>query len=311
MTTELLQWIVFNAFVIIMLAVDLGVFNKTPHEVTTKESLIWTCIWIAQALLFNIGLYYWQGSGPALEFLTGYVIEKSLSVDNIFVFVLIFSAFRVEARYQHKVLFWGIIGALVMRGIFIAAGVALLERFEWIVYVFGGILVLTGLKFALQKNREVDPGSNPVLKLIRKIVPVTEQFVNGNFFVRKEGKWFATPLLLALAAVETTDLIFAIDSIPAILSITTDPFIVYTSNVFALLGLRALFFALAGLMRLFRYLQYGLGVILAFIGVKMMIVSVYKIPVGMALGVIAGILLVSVLVSILWPPGKDQSVQKT
>jgi len=310
MSSVLPQWILFNIFVIIMLALDLGVFNKTPHEVKPKEALFWTVVWIVQALLFNLGLYYWQGTGPALQFLTGYVIEKSLSVDNIFVFLIIFSYFRVEAQYQHKVLFWGIIGALLMRGAFIAAGVALLENFDWIIYVFGGFLVLTGIKFGLQKNKEIDPGTNPVLKLFRKIVPVTDTFINGRFFVKIDGRRFATPLFVVLIAIETTDLIFAIDSIPAILSITTDPFIVYTSNVFALLGLRSLFFAVASMMRLFHYLQYGLGVILAFIGIKMMIVTIYKIPVGIALGVIAGVLLISVVVSVLWPP-KEESPAKS
>jgi len=310
MSSVLPQWILFNIFVIIMLALDLGVFNKTPHEVKPKEALFWTVVWIVQALLFNLGLYYWQGTGPALQFLTGYVIEKSLSVDNIFVFLIIFSYFRVEAQYQHKVLFWGIIGALLMRGAFIAAGVALLENFDWIIYVFGGFLVLTGIKFGLQKNKEIDPGTNPVLKLFRKIVPVTDTFINGRFFVKIDGRRFATPLFVVLIAIETTDLIFAIDSIPAILSITTDPFIVYTSNVFALLGLRSLFFAVASMMRLFHYLQYGLGVILAFIGIKMMIVTIYKIPVGIALGVIAGVLLISVVVSVLRPP-KEESPAKS
>ena len=307
MSSDLLQWIVFNVFVIIMLALDLGVFNKTPHEVKPKEALLWTVIWIAQALVFNIGLYYWQGAEPALQFLTGYVIEKSLSVDNIFVFLVIFSYFRVEAQYQHKVLFWGIIGALVMRGIFIAVGVALLEKFDWIIYVFGGFLVLTGIKFGLQKNKEIDPGTNPLLKLVRKIVPVTDEFINGNFFVKIDGRLFATPLFIVLIAIETTDVVFAVDSIPAILSITTDPFIVYTSNVFALLGLRALFFAVASMMRLFHYLQYGLGIILAFIGIKMMLATVYKIPVGIALAVIAGVLVISVVFSVMWPPKEEAS----
>lgn len=307
MSSDLLQWIVFNVFVIIMLALDLGVFNKTPHEVKPKEALLWTVIWIAQALVFNIGLYYWQGAEPALQFLTGYVIEKSLSVDNIFVFLVIFSYFRVEAQYQHKVLFWGIIGALVMRGIFIAVGVALLEKFDWIIYVFGGFLVLTGIKFGLQKNKEIDPGTNPLLKLVRKIVPVTDEFINGNFFVKIDGRLFATPLFIVLIAIETTDVVFAVDSIPAILSITTDPFIVYTSNVFALLGLRALFFAVASMMRLFHYLQYGLGIILAFIGIKMMLTTVYKIPVGIALAVIAGVLVISVVFSVMWPPKEEAS----
>jgi len=309
MSNDLLQWIVFNIFVIIMLALDLGVFNKTPHEVKPKEALLWTAIWIAQALVFNLGLYYWQGAEPALQFFTGYVIEKSLSVDNIFVFLIIFSYFRVESQYQHKVLFWGIVGALVLRGIFIAAGVALLERFDWIIYVFGGFLVLTGIKFGLQKNKEIDPGANPVLKLVRKIIPVTDEFVKGSFFTKIDGRRFATPLFIVLIAIETTDVIFAVDSIPAILSITTDPFIVYTSNVFALLGLRALFFALASMMRLFHYLQYSLGVILAFIGVKMILASVYKILVAFALAVIAGVLLLSVIFSIAWPPKEQSSVK--
>ena len=301
MSNQILWWVVFNIFVLAMLAIDLGVFHRKAHEIKTKEALIWSAIWITLALLFNLGIYFWRGPQTALEFLTGYLIEKSLSVDNIFIFLLIFSYFRVPALYQHKVLFWGILGALVMRAIFIAAGVTLIQKFHWLIYIFGGFLILTGIKMALEKEKEIHPERNPVLRLFRRFVPVTSDYEGDKFLVKREGRYFATPLFITLLIVETTDLIFAVDSIPAILAITLDPFIVYTSNVFAILGLRSLYFALAGIMQLFHYLHYGLSAILVFVGVKMLLADIYKIPLGIALGVVAGFLLISVIVSIIRP----------
>ena len=305
MSSQVWMWVAFNVFVLAMLAVDLGVVHRRAHEVTLKEALVWSGIWVALALLFALGVYVWDGSQPALEFLTGYLIEKSLSVDNIFVFVLIFSYFKVPAHYQHKVLFWGILGALVMRAIFIFAGIALLQQLHWIIYVFGALLVLTGIKMAMEKDKEIHPDKNPVLKLFRRLVPVTEDYHADHFFVKQAGHYAATPLFIVLLVVETTDVIFAVDSIPAILGITVDPFLVYTSNVFAILGLRALYFALAGVMQLFHYLHYGLSAILVFVGAKMLLADVYKLPVGVALGVIAGILLMAVLVSVMRPRQRD------
>ncbi len=301
MSSQVLPWVVFTIFVLAMLALDLGVFHRKAHIVKFKEALMWSAIWIALALLFNIGIYFRQGPGPALEFLTGYLIEYSLSIDNIFVFVLIFSYFRVPPLYQHKVLFWGILGALIMRVIFIATGIALIQKFHWMVYVFGAFLVLTGIKMALQKDKEIHPERNPMLRLFRRFIPVTDHYENGNFFVKREGRTLATPLFIVLLMVEMTDVIFALDSIPAILAITLDPFIVYTSNVFAILGLRALYFTLAGVMQLFHYLHYGLSAILVFVGAKMLLADIYKIPVGVALAVVAGILLLSVILSIVRP----------
>ena len=305
MSSQVWMWVAFNVFVLAMLAVDLGVVHRRAHEVTLKEALVWSGIWIALALLFALGLYVWYGSQPALEFLTGYLIEKSLSVDNIFVFVLIFSYFKVPPRYQHEVLFWGILGALVMRAIFIFAGIALLQRLHWIIYVFGALLILTGIKMAMEKDKEIHPDKNPLLRLFRRLVPVTEDYHADHFFVKQAGHYAATPLFIVLLVVETTDVIFAVDSIPAILSITVDPFLVYTSNVFAILGLRALYFALAGVMQLFHYLHYGLSAILVFVGAKMLLADVYKLPVGVALGVIAGILLIAVIASLMRPQQRD------
>jgi tellurite resistance protein TerC len=294
-------WILFNLFVLAMLALDLGVFHRKAHVVRLKEALGWSVVWICLALLFNALIYFWLGRETALQFLAGYIIEKSLSVDNLFVFLLIFSYFSVPSIYQHKILFWGILGALIMRAIFIAAGITLIEKFHWMIYLFGGFLIITGIKMAFQKDKELHPEANPVLRLFRRFVPVTEQYHEGRFWVLKEGKRWATPLLVVLLLIETTDVIFAVDSIPAILAVTRDPFIVYTSNIFAILGLRALYFALAGIMQLFHYLHYGLSVILVFVGVKMLISDFYKVPIGIALSVIAGILLISVVASILRP----------
>jgi tellurite resistance protein TerC len=302
MSNQLLPWVLFNIFVLAMLALDLGVFHRKAHEVKIKEALIWSAVWIALALLFNLGVYYWRGPQTALEFLTGYLLEKSLSVDNVFVFLLIFSYFRVPALCQHKVLFWGILGALIMRAVFIAAGITLIQQFHWVIYVFGAFLIFTGIKMALQKDKEIHPEKNPIIRLFRRLMPVTKEFdERSRFFVRKDSRLHATPLFVALLVVETTDVIFAVDSIPAILAITNDPFIVYTSNVFAILGLRALFFALAGIMSLFHYLHYGLSAILVFVGIKMVLAGTYKIPISVALSVVAGILVVSVIASVVWP----------
>jgi TerC family integral membrane protein len=301
MSVPVWAWVGFGLFVLAMLALDLGVFHRESHEVKVKESLIWSGVWIALALLFNLGLYYLRGPQPALEFLTGYLIEKSLSVDNIFVFLLIFTYFRVPMRYQHRVLFWGVLGALIMRAILIALGISLIQHFHWVIYVFGAFLILTGVKMGLGKDKEIDPERNPALRLFRRFTPVTNDYRDGKFFVKQGGRRFATPLFIALLVVETTDLVFAVDSIPAILAITPDPFIIYTSNVFAILGLRALYFALAGVMKSFHYLHYGLSVILVFVGAKMLLADVYKIPIGVALGAVAGILVISVIASLAFP----------
>lgn len=307
MSNQLLLWVVFNIFVISMLALDLGVFHRKAHEVRIREALLWSAFWIILSLLFNVGVYFWRGSVVALEFLTGYLLEKSLSVDNIFVFLMIFTYFRVPYLHQHKVLFWGILGALIMRALFILIGVTLIQKFHWVIYIMGGFLIVTGIKMATQKDDEIHPERNPVLRLFRRIMPVTENYEGGRFFVRRRGALYATPLFVVVLVVETTDVIFAVDSIPAILAITLDPFIVYTSNVFAILGLRALYFALAGIMRLFHYLPYGLSLILVFVGIKMLLVDIYKIPIGIALGTVATILIVSVLASMIWPPKEEEA----
>lgn len=292
-------WTGFNVFVVLMLILDLAVFHRKTHTVKIKEALIWTGVWITLALLFNYGIYHFNGKEKALEFLTGYLIEKSLSVDNIFVFIMIFSYFRVPPAYQHKVLFYGIIGALAMRAIFIFAGIALLHKFHWIIYIFAAFLVFTGIRMLVQSDQQIDPERNPIVRLFKKMFPVTPAFHEDKFFVKIDGKRFATPLFVVVIMVEATDLIFATDSIPAILAITDDPFIVYTSNVFAILGLRALYFALDGLHKLFRYLKYGLSLILIFVGVKMFIADFYPIPIFVSLLVVAGILIAAVVASLL------------
>jgi tellurite resistance protein TerC len=291
-------WIGFNVFVLGMLALDLGVFHRKAHEVSLREALAWSVVWICLALLFNLGIYHFWGSEKALEFLAGYLIEKSLSVDNIFVFLTIFSYFNVPSLYQHRVLFWGILGALVMRAIFIAMGAALLSAFHWIIYIFGGFLIVTGIKMLSAGDEKIEPEKNPAVRLLRRIMHVSSDYHGQRFFVRQNSRLYATPLLLVLVVVETTDVIFAVDSIPAIFAVTMDPFIVYTSNVFAILGLRALYFLLAGVMDMFRYLKVGLSLVLCFVGVKMLIVDFYKIPIGVSLGVVAGILAASILFSL-------------
>jgi len=302
-------WIGFNLFVLGLLALDLGVFHQKAHKVSIKEATIWSIVWITLSMLFNLAIYFfWEKVAPAssysnseaaLAFFTGYLLEKSLSVDNIFVFVLIFTFFAVPAKYQHRVLFWGIIGALIMRGTLIIVGAALLKEFHWIIYIFGAFLIFTGIRMAIQRNEELHPEQNPVVKLLRRIMPVTENYEGDQFFVRRLGKLMATPLFLVLLIVESTDLIFAVDSIPAIFAVTDDPFIVYTSNVCAILGLRSLYFLLAGVIEKFHYLKLGLSVVLVFVGIKMVISDLYKIPIGLSLGVIAGILIISVVAS-LW-----------
>jgi tellurite resistance protein TerC len=313
-------WIGFNLFVLLMLALDLGVFHRKAHVVSIKEATIWSLVWIILAMVFNLGLYlFWDRISPAsdysnseaaLAFFTGYLIEKSLSVDNIFVFVLIFTFFAVPAAYQHRVLFWGIIGALLMRGTLIAVGAALLKEFHWIIYVFGAFLIFTGIRMALHRNEKMHPEQNPLVKLLRRVMPVTENYEDDKFFIRRVGKLMATPLFLVLLLVESTDLVFAVDSIPAIFAVTDDPFIVYTSNVFAILGLRSLYFLLAGVVDRFYYLKLGLSVVLVFVGIKMVMVDLYKIPVGLSLGVIASILTISVVAS-LWRAQRLLKLEKS
>lgn len=296
-----LPWIGFGAFVIGMLALDLGVFHKKSHEIHLKEALIWSAVWISLALVFNGIIYVWKGPQAGMEFLTGYLIEKSLSVDNVFVFVMIFSYFSVPVAYQHRVLFWGVLGALVMRAIFIAGGIALIKTFHWVIYVFGAFLIITAVKMAFQPHGGGSLDQNPAMKFIRRFIPTTSRYDGERFWTVENGRKVATPMFAALLLVEFTDVIFAVDSIPAILAITNDPFIVYTSNVFAILGLRSLYFALAGVVKLFRFLHYGLALILGFVGTKMVIVDLYKIPIALSLCVIAAILVVSIALSVAFP----------
>ena len=303
---QLWLWIGFNVFVVAMLAVDLFVFHRDAHEVRLKEAAAWSTVWIALACAFGVGVWFYLGAPAGTAFFTGYLIEKALSVDNIFVFVLIFSYFQVPAKYQHRVLFWGILGALLMRGAMIGAGAYLISQFHWIIYVFGAFLVFTGIRMATQGEHQIEVESNPVLRLMRRVIPVSGVYHGQKFFVREEtagGKLrrVATPLFVVLVLVETTDLIFAVDSIPAIFAITLDPFIVYTSNIFAILGLRALYFLLAGVVHKFHYLKLGLSAVLVFVGAKMLLADIYKIPVAVSLGVVALLLTISVVASLLWP----------
>jgi tellurite resistance protein TerC len=306
MTDTLWLWVGFNAFILAMLALDLGVFHRRSHVVTVREALTWTGVWVALALVFNAGLWHFAGGARALEFFTGYVIEKSLSVDNVFVFALLFSYFAVPRRFQHKVLFWGILGALVMRGVMIAAGALLITRFSWIIYVFGAFLLLTGIKMIWKREAEIHPERNPVVRGFKRLMPVTRRYQGDHFFIRRRGIWAATPLFIVLLTVELTDLVFAVDSIPAIFAVTTDPFIVYTSNVFAILGLRSLYFALSGALEKFHHLKVGLGLVLGFVGVKMLLShSPWKIDTLVSLGVILGILTTTVLTSLVRPRKSD------
>lgn len=292
-------WIAFNLFVLAMLALDLGVFNRKAHAVRPREAAIWSAVWIGLALTFNAVVYLWQGPEVGLQFLTGYLIEKSLSVDNIFVFVLLFAAFGIPAAYQHRVLFWGVLGALVMRGALIGLGTALIASFSWVLYIFGAFLVITGIRMARPTQHEMHPNQNPVVRLAHRLFPVTEGFEGARFVVRRGRRIYVTPLLIALVLVETTDLVFALDSIPAIFSITLDPFIVYTSNVFAILGLRSLYFLLAGAVQRFRYLKYGLAAVLVLVGVKMLIADIYHVPIALSLGLIAVFLAIAIVASLV------------
>lgn len=305
MAVDLIFWIGFNAVVAVLLAVDLGIFHRDSHEVGLREALAWSAVWIVLAVAFGGLVIHWFGLQVGLEYYAGYAIEKSLSVDNLFVFLMIFSYFSVPDEYQHKVLFWGILGAILFRAIFIFAGVALLERFGFLVFVFGGFLIATGVRMAVRHDARTDPDRNPVLRLVRRFLPVSRDYEGDAFFTRTAaGALTATPLLVVLVAVETTDIVFALDSIPAILAITRDPFIVYTSNVFAILGLRALYFALAGVLDLFHYLHFGLAAILVFVGLKMIgepLLHVH-VPVTVALGVVGAVLVVTVLASVAFPP---------
>ncbi|HEU4628618.1 MAG TPA: TerC family protein [Gemmatimonadaceae bacterium] len=303
--TTLWPWVAFNVFVLAMLALDLFVFHRQAHEVRLREAAGWSVFWVALALVFNAGLYYLRGAEVGLMFLTGYLIEKALSVDNIFVFVLLFAYFDVPPRYQHRVLFWGILGALVMRGAMIGAGALLIERFHWIIYLFGAFLVITGIRMATQTEHAIEPESNPVIRLVRRLIPVSDRYDGQRFFTREavagRMRRVATPLFVVLVLVETTDLIFALDSIPAIFAVTTDPFLVYTSNVFAILGLRALYFLLAGVIHKFHFLKLGLSIVLVFVGAKMLLSDVYHVPIALSLGVIAVVLAASIAASLLFP----------
>ncbi len=305
MFQDTMLWVGFHVLVFILLILDLFVINKKAHEISVREALKWTSFWIALAVLFCIGVWYWGSPQMALEFATGYIIEKSLSVDNLFVFLTIFSYFQVPAKYQHKVLFWGIFGALVLRAIFIMGGVVLIQQFHPVIYIFGGFLLFTGIKLAIQQEQKIEPEKNPVLKLLRRTMGVSKYYSEDKFFIKRLGHTFATPLFVVLVLIETTDLLFAVDSIPAVIAISDNPFIIYTSNVFAILGLRTLYFALAGLVNIFHYLNLGMSIILMFIGAKMMLSDVYKIPIGLALSVVVGILAISVAASLLLPKKEE------
>jgi tellurite resistance protein TerC len=294
-------WGGFIALILVLLALDLGVFHRKAHAVTLREAGLWSAVWIGLALLFNGWVFLAFGPVRGLEFTTGYLIEKALSVDNIFVFVMIFTYFATPAAYQHRVLFWGIVGALVLRAVFILAGGALLAKFHWMIYVFGGLLVVTGIKMLLQRNETMDPGKNPIVRAARRLIPVTPRYDGPRFFTRENGKRLATPLLLTLVAVEATDVIFAVDSIPAIFAVTRDPFIVFTSNIFAILGLRSLYFLLAGILDRFHYLKVGLSMVLVFVGFKMVLADVVKVPIGASLLVVFGLIAGAVVLSLLRP----------
>ena len=306
MSQNTMLWVGFHVLVAILLILDLFVFNKKAHEITVREALKWTGFWVGLAVVFCGGVYYWGTPEMALEFATGYVIEESLSVDNLFVFLTIFSYFQVPARYQHNVLFWGIIGALVLRATFILGGIVLIQQFHFIIYVFGAFLLFTGIKLAIQQEQQIQPEKNPVLKLLRRFIGVSKYYSEDKFFVRRMGYTFATPLFVVLVLIETTDLLFAVDSIPAVLAVSSNPFIIYTSNIFAILGLRTLYFALAGLVNIFHYLNLGMSVILMFIGVKMVLSDIYKIPIAVALSVIVGILAISIAASLLMPKKEEE-----
>ena len=296
-----LWWLIFGGVIIGLLTLDIAVFNRKAHEVSLTESLWWSLFWTVIAMLFGIVVYYSSGHDGVLVYLTAYVVERALSMDNLFVFLLIFTYFQVPDKYQHRILFWGIIGALAMRFIFIFAGIALITKFHWVLYVFGVILIYSGIKMLSDDDEEIEPEKNPVIKLFRKIMPVAENYKGGRFFIRRNLKWYATPMFIVLLVIETSDVIFAVDSIPAVLSLSQDTFIVYTSNIMAILGLRALYFALAGIMKIFRFLNYGLSIILSFVGVKMLISGFYVISTFMSLAVICVVLALSIFASLAFP----------
>lgn len=302
---ESLQWIIFTVGILGLLLLDLGVFHKTARAVSQKEAMGWVVFWFLLAMSYCGFVWWWKGERTAIEFLTGYIIEASLSVDNIFVFILIFGYFKVPDEYQHRVLFWGILGALIMRGIMIGVGTALINNFEWVIYIFGAFLIFTGIRMALTDEHGVDPEKNPAVKILRKIMPVTSKYHDKRFFIKENGVRYATPLFVALLVVEVSDVIFAVDSIPAVFAITRDPFVVFTSNVFAILGLRSLYFALSGVIHKFHLLKFGLSIVLTFVGVKMLIGhSIYAIPIGWSLGVVAGVLALSMVLSLVIPEKK-------
>jgi tellurite resistance protein TerC len=297
-------WIIFNVFALGMLVLDLKVFHRPGHGVRFRSALGLSLMYVAQAAAFAAILYFWQGRQSSLEFVAGYVVELSLSVDNLFIFLVIFNYFAVPEQQQHRVLFWGIIGALILRGIFIGAGVELIDRFHWLLFAFGALLIYSGIRVCITGEHQVDPSSNPLVKLVRKLVPVTTEYRDGKFFVRNQqenGRLYATPLLIVLLVIETTDVLFAVDSIPAVLAITLKAFIVYTSNVFAILGLRSMYFAISGLVKIFRFLHYGLGIILILVGLKMLLSDYFEIPIGVTLGAVGTVLAVSMALSILFP----------
>ncbi|MFD2718622.1 TerC family protein [Hymenobacter monticola] len=297
-----LFWLVFVAFVVGLLLLDLLVFNRKSHEIKLREALGWSAFWVVLSLGFNGLVYRTMGHQAGLQWLTGYLVEKALSVDNLFVFLLIFNYFKVPGQYQHRILFWGVLGALILRAVFILIGGALLAKFHFLLYLLGAFLVYTGIKMGFSGSEpDIDPENNPVVRFLSRHLPITRQLDGGKFFIKKDGLRFATPLFVVLVMVETTDVVFAADSIPAILAITRDTFVVFTSNVFALLGLRAMYFALASMMRLFHYLHYGLALILVFIGAKILFEYLYPIPMPWALGVVGGLLVLSVVASLIWP----------
>ncbi len=310
MATSLWFYVGFTAFVLTMLALDLGVFHRKAHVVKPKEAGMWVAVWMTLAFTFAGIIYFWRGSEPALLFVTGYLIEQSLSVDNLFVIVMIFSYFSVPDRYQHRVLFWGILGALIMRGIFIGVGTILIARFAWIMYVFGAFLIFTGIRMAFEQDEEFDAEKNVVMRTARRFLRVTNRYDGQRFFTMESGLRVATPLLLVLILVEFTDLVFAVDSIPAIFAVTTDPFLVYTSNVFAILGLRSMYFLLSGIVHKFIYLKYGLAVILTFVGVKMVIVDFYHVPVLASLAVIVVTLAVTIIASLMFPKPLEELAEE-
>lgn len=298
MTVQSGMWLGFAAIILVMFVVDLGIFSRRSHEIKFREALAWTLVWVSLALVFNAWIYGEMGSVKAMEFFTGYLIEQSLSVDNLFVFIMIFGYFHISKAHQPKILKWGILGALAMRGLFIVTGIELIERFHWMIYVFGGILIVTGIKMAFGGEEHIEPEKNLLVRLVRKFVPITKRVRDDRFFIKKGGILAATPLFLTLVVVESSDVIFAADSIPAVLAVTHDPFIVYTSNVFAIMGLRSLYYLLASVLEMFVYLKLGVSFILAYVGVKMLLTDLYPIPIAFSLGTIVGVLAISVIASI-------------